>query len=99
MALLTQMQVDYRELVDGSSLYLLTHFCLKERHANLAQAVLDVALEVLPEDQLAIYNPAAAGDSIAKARSGDYAAVAALGYVGDEAEPKVKFDTTVTQGQ
>ncbi len=93
------MQADYGDLVDGSSLYLLTQFCLKERHASLAQAVLDLALEVLPEDQLAIYNPASAGESIAKARSGDYAAVAALGYVGDEAEPKVKFDKTVTQGK
>ena len=89
-ALLEQVTQEFPTMVDGMALRRWTGFCLDRSHTQLAQVLLDQAIDTLDEEQLAIYEPERAGESLKFARSGDKDSMAALGYVGDEAETPVR---------
>lgn len=81
-ALLDTMKSGMADKLTDSSLSLLTDWCILEKEANMAQAVFDVALEVLG-DAPGSYDPEKVGKAIAAVRSGDEGSLADLGYAGD----------------
>ncbi|MBC8404963.1 MAG: hypothetical protein HQ519_09995 [Planctomycetes bacterium] len=82
-SLLAMMKADLEAEMNGENLSALTNWCINQMQANVAQNLLDLATEVLDEDEMVVFDPEKVGKGIAFARAGDKAAMAQLGYVGD----------------